>query len=272
VEPARADERGSRIEEKAPPSTAGRSVHLPSAIARSAGAFGFRSASISAFLLAVAIPLACSHRGQTVPGAARAGQPGHFVTVASGETLASIGRREGVTAEAIARENGLDAPETLAVGRVLFVPAPRPVAAARAGSEAIVSSGEGVAARAASRARLLWPVRGVIYSPFGPRGSEHHDGLDLAAPEGTPIVAADAGTVLYAGEQRGYGRIVLIAHRGDLVTVYAHNRDNLVHRGETVARGQQLATVGQSGNASGPHVHFEVRQGTRPRNPMEYLR
>jgi murein DD-endopeptidase MepM/ murein hydrolase activator NlpD len=115
-------------------------------------------------------------------------------------------------------------------------------------------------------------VRGVIYSPFGPRHGEHHDGLDLAAPEGSPIVAAADGTVVYAGEQRGYGRIILVAHAGDLVTVYAHNRDNQVRAGDKVVRGQQLATVGRSGNASGPHLHFEVRAGTKPRDPLAMLR
>lgn len=109
-------------------------------------------------------------------------------------------------------------------------------------------------------------------SRFGARGRELHEGIDLAAPEGTAVVAAGAGVVIFAGEQRGYGLLVLIAHAGDLVTVYAHNQENLVVRGEHVERGQQVARVGRSGNASGPHVHFEVRRAAKPSDPLPFLR
>jgi murein DD-endopeptidase MepM/ murein hydrolase activator NlpD len=207
-------------------------------------------------LIGLALLSACAHRGHGAPGSGRSVQT---VKVAEGDTLYSLARKAGVTPEALSRANGIGDPTALAIGRELVVPAPQPPAQAGASSSP-------------HPGRLLWPVRGVIYSPYGPRGSEHHDGLDLAAPEGTPIVAADEGTVLFVGEQRGYGRLILVAHKGDLVTVYAHNRENLVKSGEKVARGQQLATVGTSGRASGPHVHFEVRQGTRPRNPIQYLR
>jgi murein DD-endopeptidase MepM/ murein hydrolase activator NlpD len=112
----------------------------------------------------------------------------------------------------------------------------------------------------------------VLVSSFGMRDREQHEGIDLAAPEGTPVLAASAGKVLFAGEQRGYGKIVLLGHQGGLVTIYAHNADNLVEAGQQVSRGHRIARVGRSGNATGPHLHFEVRVGTRPRDPLGFLR
>ncbi len=137
-------------------------------------------------------------------------------------------------------------------------PAPRPVA--------------GRAPPPALRAgNLRWPLRGVLYARFGKKGREPHDGIDLAAPEGTPVATADAGTVLYAGEQQGYGNIVIVQHGGGLVTLYAHNRDLRVKTGQAVRAGQVIATVGDSGKTSGPHLHFEVRQDGRPVDPLSHL-
>jgi lipoprotein NlpD len=119
---------------------------------------------------------------------------------------------------------------------------------------------------------LSWPAPGVLISGFGERERDRHDGIDLACPEGTPVRAAEAGVVLFAGEQRGYGKLVLLGHENDLVTVYAHNSENLVETGDKVSRGAQIARAGRTGNATGPHVHFEVRVGARPRDPLGFLR
>ena len=119
---------------------------------------------------------------------------------------------------------------------------------------------------------LGWPTPGVLISGFGTRERDAHEGIDLAAPEGTPVCAAEDGTVLFAGEQRGYGNLVLLAHKNDLVTVYAHNEKNLVRKGQNVARGETIARIGHTGNATGPHLHFEVRVAARPRDPLGFLR
>lgn len=116
-----------------------------------------------------------------------------------------------------------------------------------------------------------WPVAGTISSKFGPRGNSFHDGLDIAAPLGTPILAATNGEVIYSGALRGYGNLVILRHRDGYVTVYAHNQKNLVKEGERVRRGQVIARVGQTGRASGPHLHFEVRKDNLARNPLRYL-
>jgi murein DD-endopeptidase MepM/ murein hydrolase activator NlpD len=118
---------------------------------------------------------------------------------------------------------------------------------------------------------LDWPLRGVLYGRFGKKGKEPHDGIDLAAPSGTPVKTAQEGKVLYAGEQQGYGLIVIVQHPNGLITLYAHNRDLRVTTGQMVRRSQVIATVGESGRTSGPHLHFEVRVDGKPVDPLDYL-
>jgi lipoprotein NlpD len=148
----------------------------------------------------------------------------------------------------------------------LAIPASRksPATIARAGKRPLDPAAHGTA--------LAWPTPGVLISGFGERDRDKHEGIDLASPEGTPVRAAERGTVLFAGEQRGYGNLVLLEHAGGLVTVYAHNAKNLVKKGERVARGEQIARVGHTGNATGPHLHFEVRVSARPHDPLGFLR
>ncbi len=121
--------------------------------------------------------------------------------------------------------------------------------------------------------KFIWPVQGKISSPYGPhRGGLYNDGINIAAPRGTPVQAADSGVVAYADTGlEGFGRLVLIKHAGGWVTAYAHNEKLLVQRGDTVQRGQVIATVGTSGNVGRPQLHFEIRKGTRPINPAPHL-
>jgi murein DD-endopeptidase MepM/ murein hydrolase activator NlpD len=119
--------------------------------------------------------------------------------------------------------------------------------------------------------RFAWPVAGTVRSAFGPRGGGQHHGIDIAAPHGTPIVAAGAGEVVLAGRQTGYGRMVVLRHAPGLFTLYAHASELVVREGEVVERGAIIARVGRSGNASGPHLHFEVREGARPVDPLPWM-
>lgn len=118
---------------------------------------------------------------------------------------------------------------------------------------------------------LLWPASGLVSSSFGPRGNAHHDGIDISAPEGTPVRAALDGTVAYVGALRGYGKVVILAHDDGLTTVYAHNSKNLVSHGARVRRGAVIASVGQTGRTTGPNLHFEVRKNNQARDPMAFL-
>jgi lipoprotein NlpD len=118
---------------------------------------------------------------------------------------------------------------------------------------------------------LSWPLHGVLYARFGKKGKEPHDGIDLAAPAGTSVKTAAPGKVLFAGEQKGYGNLIIVEHEGGLVTLYAHNRDLRVKAGQRVREGQVIATVGESGKTSGPHLHFEVRKSGVPVDPLQLL-
>jgi lipoprotein NlpD len=229
-------------------------------------------------------------------------------TVAPGETMYRISRTYGITVEELSEANGISDPRTLVVGQELIIPgfekpvrvatesAPtpepereRPVPGSKppaSGNPArppvVVTAPSRLTPRPTAPAApsrpvpetkgmLDWPLRGVLYARFGKKGREPHDGIDLAAPAGTPVKTAQEGSVLYAGEQRGYGLIVIIQHSEHLITLYAHNRDLRVRTGQKVRRGQVIATVGESGKTSGPQLHLEVRVGGKPVDPLDYL-
>jgi murein DD-endopeptidase MepM/ murein hydrolase activator NlpD len=118
-----------------------------------------------------------------------------------------------------------------------------------------------------------WPVKGRVIAGFGPKpNGQQNDGINLAVPEGTPVKAAEDGVVAYAGnELKGYGNLVLIRHPNGYVTAYAHAKELLVKRGDQVKRGQVIANSGQTGNVDTPQLHFEVRKGPAPLDPMPLL-
>jgi murein DD-endopeptidase MepM/ murein hydrolase activator NlpD len=120
---------------------------------------------------------------------------------------------------------------------------------------------------------FAWPVQGRIVSDFGPKpGGLHNDGINIAAARGTAVNAAENGVVVYAGnELRGFGNLLLVRHADGWVTAYGHCDQLLVRRGQQVRRGQAIARVGATGNVRTPQLHFEVRRGTRPVNPNEFL-
>ncbi|RLC51299.1 MAG: hypothetical protein DRZ79_03005 [Candidatus Cloacimonadota bacterium] len=118
---------------------------------------------------------------------------------------------------------------------------------------------------------LVIPVQGIVTSEFGMRNGRMHKGIDIAAKIGDPIRAVADGMVAFEGYQKGYGNVVILEHENFVMTVYAHNETNLVRLGDEVKQGQPIATVGDSGNASGPHLHFEYRIKGRAVNPREVL-
>ncbi|GJL78926.1 MAG: hypothetical protein NPINA01_19150 [Nitrospinaceae bacterium] len=119
---------------------------------------------------------------------------------------------------------------------------------------------------------LQWPVKGTLTSTFGKRGTRRHEGIDIGASRGTPIYAAADGQVVFSDwGPTGYGLMVIIKHKHHLTTVYAHNSKNWVRKNTWVKRGQKIASVGTTGRSTGPHLHFEVRNDTHPRNPLKYL-
>lgn len=118
-----------------------------------------------------------------------------------------------------------------------------------------------------------WPAKGRIIAGFGPKtNGQANDGINIALPEGTPVKAAEDGVVAYAGnELKGYGNLVLVRHADGFVTAYAHAKELLVKRGDPIKRGQVIARSGQTGNVDAPQLHFEIRKGPSPIDPMPHL-
>jgi murein DD-endopeptidase MepM/ murein hydrolase activator NlpD len=133
-------------------------------------------------------------------------------------------------------------------------------------------SGSSIASAApASSSGFIWPVSGPITSPFGWRWGRMHEGIDIGVGFGTPIHAAAAGTVIWAGWMGGYGNLVVIDHGGGISTAYGHQQRIYVHVGQHVVQGQTIGEVGSTGHSFGPHLHFEVRVNGNPVDPLGYL-
>jgi len=205
------------------------------------------------------------------------------VHVTQGDTLQGIADRFHTDWQSIARENRISNPNQLEVGQVLVVrPGQRTIA-----QQPQHQSSNSSQPSASSRSGLLFgdnsdehgipqlstPVRGEVSSPFGMRNGRMHHGTDFRAPRGTSITAAADGRVSFSGWMRGYGRTVIVKHnRGEFSTLYAHCHQLLVKEGDWVTAGQRIATVGQTGHATGNHLHFEVRNRSgNALNPERYL-
>ena len=123
-----------------------------------------------------------------------------------------------------------------------------------------------------SKEGFAWPVDGgVVIAKFGTIEGLPHEGLDIAAPAGTPIRSARAGKILFSGQQPGYGNIVIVAHDDDMATIYANNAKNCVQEGQDVPLGAVVGLVGATGGVASPRVYFELRAGPKPVDPKRYL-
>jgi len=232
---------------------------------------------------------------------------GSVHVVKAGDTLMSISRGTGVTVAALAKTNHIDSSKKLSVGDRLTIPqgghqvaAAQPSAAPKVAEIRTAPAEKKIKVASAAPAQTVhvakeepqttetvvkaaepsgampsfrWPARGRVIAGFGskPNGTQN-DGINLAVPEGTPIKAADDGVVAYAGnELKGYGNLVLIRHSNGYVSAYAHARELLVKRGDTIKRGQVIAHAGQTGNVTSPQLHFEIRKGSTPVDPTQFL-
>jgi murein DD-endopeptidase MepM/ murein hydrolase activator NlpD len=227
--------------------------------------------------------------------------------VAAGESISVIAERFGVGRFELARLNGIGPPYRIFPRQVLKIPgsgqasarqSARPQAQVR--QSAVSPPSPPVRARATTSARkpavspakptrtataptprtpssssgkLIWPVGGRVISGFGPKkGGLHNDGVNIATAAGAQVRASQGGSVVYAGNEiRGFGNLVLIRHPGGLTTAYAHLDQTLVKRGQTVARGATIATVGTSGGVDPAQLHFEIRRGRKALDPIRTL-
>jgi len=225
-------------------------------------------------------------RGARVKAAERPAACTH--TVRRGESVGVIAGRYHVPRAAVVAANHLTDPHALRTGQRLAIPGCRPPAPTAKSEPTVLSASGSVLKRVGplrvltelvlaqpdfrdERIALAWPTEGPVISTFGRRARGWHAGIDISAELGSPILAAAAGTVLFSGWIRAYGQIIKIEHSGGFMTLYAHNTKNMVEEGESVEAGQVIATVGRSGDASGPHVHFEVRRNGKAYNPLHML-
>jgi len=210
--------------------------------------------------------------------------------VRSGDTLGKIAERHNLDYRVLARRNHLRSPYTIYVGQQLSLwneaprssylptittsPKPRAKLKIRPAMRT-KQSGKRVAKPLPIRSgtvSLRWPVDGKVTRTFGRRHGRPHDGIDIGSKEGTPVHAAAAGEVVYADHRlSGYGHLIIVRHSHDMFTAYAHNQRNLVSKGQRVKQGDIIARVGHTGRARGSNLHFEVRRGPTPVNPLVYL-
>ena len=201
---------------------------------------------------------------------------GYWYTVKAGDSQRSLNERHGVDLNDLREINGLANNEALKTGQRLFLfgvhKGKKRVAKKRIPTKKPTKPKVRKQLPKSDR-KWIWPVRGArLTSKFGKRGNRPHKGIDLAKKPGAPIYAAADGVVVYSGSrQRGYGNLVILKHSGGYVTVYAHNRRNLVDEGERVRQGFQIAELGNTGRSTGPHLHFEIRHKGKPINPLRLL-
>jgi murein DD-endopeptidase MepM/ murein hydrolase activator NlpD len=209
--------------------------------------------------------------------------------VRRGDTLSQLAQSYGVSVETLQTANDIDDADRLVQGRRLRVPQdhlfapPEAAPSARADDRALFLGVQRHLERhshapATGSRGFLWPVDGVLTSPFGERdhamgggGAQFHAGIDLAVPWGTPVRAAQEGIVVFAGYNGAYGKVVRLDHLNGYATLYAHNSRLIVHVGQLVQAGQVICLSGNTGRSTGPHLHFEVHKDGWPVDPLPYL-
>lgn len=193
-----------------------------------------------------------------------------FHVVRPGESVESVATRYGVKPEHLMLANRIREPASLASGSRLYIPYDlERIANDPSMSEQIEDSVDSLELPVSLRLPLKRETK--VTSFFGWRNKRLHDGIDLKGAVGDEIVAAADGRVISASRVKGYGRVVMLQHDGDWTTVYAHCSKLLVKHGQQVKAGQKIATVGRTGRSTGPHLHFEVRKGADPVDPLIFL-
>ncbi|MDD4904273.1 MAG: M23 family metallopeptidase [Candidatus Bipolaricaulis sp.] len=195
-----------------------------------------------------------------------ASRAGVIHTIKAGQTLTDISLTYSVPVKDLASANGLTTSSTIYAGSRIVIPG---------GTSALWDAVNALSDGAPSD--YLWPVDADVVSTFGWRVHEvlktrqHHDGIDLNVPEGTVVRASAGGKVYYYGEQPGYGNVLILEHAKEWYSLYGHLSSSLVYVGQYIEAGQRVALSGNTGVSSGPHLHFELRNGEFPVDPLRYL-
>lgn len=200
---------------------------------------------------------------------------GAFHILSEGETVYRLSQIYRVPATDIIEANAIDDVNDLQPGTRLWIPGAREPDLDELPRTQLPQSERRMRAQGDALAygglTFAWPLHGRLSSPYGRRGGRPHRGIDIAAPRGTVVRAAEAGRVLFAGRMGQYGNVVILRHSDTYETVYAHNRKNRVKTGEFVDKGKGVGEVGTTGNATGPHLHFEIRRDDRAEDPLLFL-
>jgi murein DD-endopeptidase MepM/ murein hydrolase activator NlpD len=209
------------------------------------------------------------------PSQKRIKSQGVYHLVERHQTLYRICKTYGVDIKEVASINGIPDHGRIQVGQRIFIPGARQVLKVDIVIDDVVAEPDGGDSKkdASKRLNLMWPVQGKYVDFFEEEERRRHQGIDIACPLGTPIKAAGTGKVIYSGNTiRGYGNLIILRHSEEYVTVYAHNQRNLVEEGDRVEKGQVIGTIGRTGNASGPHLHFEIRKNNKAVDPLGFLK
>ena len=199
---------------------------------------------------------------------------GVYHTVQKGQTLYRIAKAYELDVEILRRANHIRDPSKLRAGTRLWVPGARRVLKVPGSDKPDTKTVRKKTPPTVKPRKgfLVWPTKGTLTSRFGMRNGRKHEGIDIAAPKGTPIHSAADGNVVFSGwGPTGYGKMVIIKHKHHLTTLYAHNSKLLVKKGGRVRQGQKISLMGSTGRSTGPHLHFEVRNDTHPKDPIKYL-
>jgi murein DD-endopeptidase MepM/ murein hydrolase activator NlpD len=187
---------------------------------------------------------------------------GVWHTVQPGENLADISKKYSASKLEIQQINDIYDPADINIGMRIFIPRAKEVQPQKHYRKTPVTR---------TTLKYIWPAKGVISSGFGLRHGRMHDGIDITKDGNREIRATASGTVVFAGNKKGYGRTIIISHGNGLTTLYAHNAKLFVRKGNRVKQGVIIAKMGTSGKSKGIHLHFEVRLRNKPQNPLRYL-
>ena len=197
-------------------------------------------------------------------------EQGIYHTVGKGETLWRICKTYTVSMQEVAELNSITDAAQIKVGDKIFIPGVHQIRRVELPKEEWPKPPGEIQQ---PKGRFIWPVQGRIVGHYGIKTGMKYDGIDIQAPLGTAVKAADAGKVAFVNTIPGYGNIIIIKHSDKYSTVYAHNQLNLVKEGSWVSQGSTIARLGNSHNpASSPTLHFQIRRYNKARNPLFYLR
>lgn len=209
------------------------------------------------------------------PSEKRMEMKGVYHVVERHQTLYRICKTYQVDIKEVASLNNIVDPSRIQTGQRIFIPGAVKVLKVEIYIDDVVTeSGEKEREKIAYKKHdFIWPVEGQCVDLFEETERKRHQGIDITSPSGTPIKASSSGTVLYSGNTiRGYGNLIILRHSEEFVTLYAHNQVNLVEEGTWVEKGQMIGRVGQTGRATGPHLHFEIRRNNKAVDPLLFLR